>query len=112
MSTTSSLSAEISRNPFEVARSHLIRRILELPVPRNPGSFWMADDFELMAEHIKEAATLFDEWLQRVAFQVSDNSPHSVDERSFDDVFVTGADSAIYECSNVAERMRDDRRAA
>jgi len=106
------LSPAASRNPFEIARSHLIRRLLEIVVPKNPGSFWLPSDFEAIGEHIKDVAEVCDEWLAAIGHQVEDNAHFNVDGRDFDHAFEAGTDDARYECRRVAERMVDERSAA
>jgi hypothetical protein len=54
-----------SRNPFEIARSHLIRRLLELEVP---PAHAIAEAPDL----IRDAANIFDGWLRQVGEHVAD----------------------------------------
>ena len=50
--------SELSRNPFEVARSHLIRRLLEVVVPKALPPFPNAGHFRAIAETLRDVAAI------------------------------------------------------
>ena len=100
------------QNPFQQNLARLIERLGLLVAPKNPGSFWTPSDFESVGEHLKEACDLFDDFVEGIGFQVADNSYFTVDARDFADTCSNGACDAIYACTSIAERMRDERDAA
>lgn len=98
-----------ARNPFEVARSHLIRRVIELVPPKPIRVFPGPSDFEAVRDLIKESAEIFDDYIRAIGSEVEDNTPFRFDSRSFDACASRAFTDAIYECDNIAEQMRDAR---
>jgi len=111
MSADLALSKTISRNPFEVARSHLIRRILELQAPVAYPNFPTPSHHEGVAAHIREAAVIFDEWLAAVGAEVRDNATTLIDAGLFSGSFVGAVDgNETWACESEALALIDDRR--
>lgn len=93
-------------NPFKVARAALIQRLLALPVPEAIGE---------VAEHLRDTANIFDQWLYAVGSGVADHVTVDVDMRQFQGAFLGAVDgNATYEVECVQEaaaRRRSFRRA-
>lgn len=106
------MTATTQQNPFQQNLARLIERLSLLVAPKNPGSFWTPSDFERVGEHLKEVCELFDDFIEHVGFQVADNAHYNVDQQSFHESYSAGACDAVFECNNVAEKMRDERDAA
>jgi hypothetical protein len=112
MSTTLPASASsptaLSRNPLEVARSRLIRRLLELDVPKGFHPL-------TVAEHLRDAAAIFDEWLAAIGSEVRDNAVTSISSGLFSGSFSAAVDgNETYACetqSHAAREYADERRA-
>lgn len=112
MSADLALSKTLSRNPFEVARSHLIRRLLELQAPVAYPNFPTPGHHEGVASHIREAAQIFDEWLAAVGSEVRDNATTQVSAGLFAGSFFAAVDgNETGACEDQAESLRDERRA-
>lgn len=95
---TAVLSNVPSRNPFEIARSHLIARLVQMSVPP-------AHAIAEAGDHIKDAANLFDEWLAAVGGAVADRVNVDVDYRVFQGAFLGAVDgNATYEVECVIAR--------
>jgi hypothetical protein len=93
MSTASSPS-----NPFETARLALIKRLLEMKAPKDYPIYPRNGDHQTIADHIRDAANIFDEWLYAIGREVADNSTNSVDMRLFTAAFLGAVDgNATYE---------------
>ena len=117
MSADLALSKTISRNPFEVARSHLIRRILELQAPVAFPNFPTPGHHESVAAHLREAAEIFDEWLAAIGAEVRDNATISISAGLFSGSFaaaIDGNETYALECEALAliEERRAMRRAS
>lgn len=110
--STSSLTPSPAQNPFEAAKLKLIERLALLVVPKPIRIFPGPSDFEAARDVLREAAEIFDDWIAAVGHQVADNSPYSVDARSFDKVASGAVADALYECENISERLIEDREAA
>ncbi|QPF81629.1 hypothetical protein IC762_17535 [Bradyrhizobium genosp. L] len=80
------------RNPFEAARSALIRRLVEMEVPRELSLRPRRDEFAHLADHIRDAANLFDEWLFAIGAEVAENANRAVDLRLFSGAFLGAVD--------------------
>jgi hypothetical protein len=96
-----------SRNPFEIARAHLIRRLIDAEVPRALPVRPHSSCFDAVADHIKDFANIFDEWLTAVGEEIADNSHNNVDMNLFRDAFLCAVDgNAVYEtrCAGLSER--------
>jgi hypothetical protein len=102
-----------SDNPFEAARLALIDRLAALQAPRGLATFPLPADFRHLADHIREAAGLFDEWLAVIGHQVNVSAPGGVDMRVFEDAFSAAVEgNATFVVEQVAEDMIENRRAA
>ncbi len=100
-------------NPFEVARRALITALVEIPVPGAITHFPLADEFEAVRDHIRDASQLFDAWLADIGHQIKANAPARVDMSQFDGAFTAAIDgNATYECDQAAELVREDAREA
>ena len=104
--------SDLSRNPFEVARSHLIRRLLEVVVAKPVRVFPGPSGFQAVRQMIRDVAEIHDEWLRAIGDQIEDNSPYSIDSTDFDGAALAGVDNALFACDQIAERMIEDRSAA
>jgi len=112
MSADLALSKTLSRNPFEVARSHLIRRILELQAPVAYPNFPTPGHHEGVASHIREAAEIFDEWLAAIGAEVRDNATTSISAGLFSGSFTAAVDgNEAWACESEAQALIEDRRA-
>lgn len=110
---TTALTQPRPQNPFESARLKLIQALLSMKAPKPISTFPIPCEFNSVADHLREAATIFDEWLGAIGHQVADNASHNVDMRVFEGAFTGAIDgNATYEIENVAERMMEDRHAA
>src|SRR5216684_2478892 len=101
-----------SNNPFEAARLKLIASLLAMKAPAAYPSFPVPSDHAGVADHLREAAIIFDEWLATVGHQIRDNASNDVDERVFEGAF-TGAieGNATWEVEKAAETLLDERNA-
>ena len=96
-----------SLNPFEIARAHLIRRLVEIDVPKPFPVRAHSSCFTTVGEHIRDMAIIFDEWLALVGEEIADNSHNPVDMRLFREAFLGAVDGqAIYE-TQCAGLVRD-----
>lgn len=77
-------------NPFETARLALIKRLLTLKAPAAYPNFPSPADHEGIAQHIRDAAQIFDEWLAAIGAEVRDNATTSISAGLFAGSF-TGA---------------------
>jgi hypothetical protein len=102
------LPALASNNPFEIAKRSLIARLLSLRTPMPISAFPYPDDFDTVADHLREAAAIFDSWLADIGREVRPNAPCRVDAKWFDGSFTEGADSALYEVVRCAEVLREE----
>ena len=103
--------SELSRNPFEVARSHLIRRLLEVVVPKALPPFPNAGHFRAIAETLRDVAAIHDEFVRAIGDQVEVNAPSKFDSRDFDDVSSDSVGDALYALELIAEQMSEAREA-
>lgn len=81
LSPSPALSNDPARNPFEVARSHLIAALVNMRVP---AAHAVGD----ASDHIKDAANLFDEWLFAIGGAVQERVNADLDFRTFQGVFL------------------------
>jgi hypothetical protein len=107
--TTGPSPSELARNPFEVARSHAIRRLLEVVLPKAPGAFASPAFFRAVIETMREVCEINDDFVRAIGDQVETASPYEVDSRDFDRVSSDGIGDAAYACERIAERMIEDR---
>ncbi len=76
-----------ARNPFEAARSHLIRRLLDLTVPAELSPRARPAQLAALADHIREAADIFDEWLAAIGGEVAETASRRLDMSVFAGAF-------------------------
>ena len=82
--------AATPQNPFETARRKLIAALLAMKAPSAYPSFPQPSDHEAVADHIRDAAVIFDDWLSAVGSEVRDNAVTAIDRHLFSGSF-TGA---------------------
>lgn len=102
--------ATFQPNPFETARAELVKALGTLPVPRaiDPRMPW-PDDFETIAEHIRQASRLFDAWLSAVGHEVRQNATCKISKPLFDGAYLEAVDGwATAEAQKAAEVLRTD----
>ena len=99
-------------DPFHVAHFKMIERLSLLLTPKAIRAFPGPSDFEAIAQYLREAAEIMDDWSEAIGFQVADNSPYQTDPNDFRAVFSGAVTDAAYACTSTADRMRDDREAA
>jgi hypothetical protein len=102
-----------SQNPFEAAKARLIERISNALIPPKAYSlFPKPDEHETIAEHIREAASLFDEWLAAIGNEFADNAAYDNDTRRFKEAFTDAIDGNATWClEREAAVMREERAA-
>jgi hypothetical protein len=99
-------------NPFEIARRNLIDSLSTMAVPLPIANFPYAEDFEAVADHLRQAAAIFDAWLQDIGAQVKMNAPCRIDDGQFDCAFSGAiAGNATFETQRCAEIIRDEQQA-
>lgn len=102
-----------SPSPFETARLALIDRLTAMTAPRGFATFPHPSDFIVVADHIREAAAIFDEWLSEIGHQVRTSAPCNIDKDLFVDAFSCAVEgNEVFVCGDVGETMLDERRAA
>lgn len=99
MSSAAALSSpSASRNPLEAIRSHLIRRLCELPMPA-------AHAIGEVPELLRDAANIFDEFLFAIGQHVGERVNVDMDIRPFQGAFLGAVEgNADYEIECVIER--------
>ena len=97
-------------NPFEIARRDLIEALNKLPVPRTiSAAMPFPDDFETIAEHIRDASRLFDGWLKAIGYEVRANAQCKISEPLFDGVYLDAVDGwATDECGRAARVLQEE----
>jgi len=100
-----------SANPFERARLALIARLLK---ERAPGAISLRrprlSEFEAVADHIRDMANIFDEWLREIGSEVADNAHEAVDMRQFTGTFLAAVDgNATFEVCEAGLSHRSSR---
>jgi hypothetical protein len=109
----SSTAATRPPSPFEIARLALIERLSAMTAPRGFVAFPHPSDFDVVASHIREAAAIFDEWLEAIGAEVRDNSSADIDNDLFLDAFSRAVDgNETFACEEAGNVLRDERRAA
>lgn len=98
-------------NPIQSALVTLaaaIGRVKPPPHPgMNPGPGW----FEAVADHIREVASLCDDWASAIGHQVRDNASAPLEMTQFDAPFLGAVDgNATYICEAHAEMLREEHR--
>lgn len=74
-------------NPFETARLALIKQLLTLKAPSAYPSFPSPSDHNGIAQHIRDAAEIFDGWLSAIGAEVRDNAVTSISAGLFAGTF-------------------------
>jgi hypothetical protein len=99
------------QNPFETARLALVRKILEMRAPPAMPTFPSPHNHLAVADHLRQAAAIFDEWLLAVGHEVRDNATIAIDADTFEGVFASAIDgNALYACEQASEALIDSRR--
>jgi hypothetical protein len=100
-----------SQNPFEAARLKLIAALLAMKAPAAFPSFPSPYDHAGVADHLREAAAIFDDWLAAVGHQVRDNAVTYVSADLFSGSFTAAIDgNETYAVEQQAEFLVDERR--
>lgn len=96
--------ATIVSNPLKAAKTRLVSDFLALFAPAYP-MHPAPSDHESVAEHIREALNIFNEYLAAVGSEVRDNAVTAVDVNLFSGT-LQAADE-IYACEQQAEALRE-----
>lgn len=103
-------------NPFEAMRLALIKRLLEMRAPKAYPSFPSPGHHEGVAQHIRDAALIFDEWLAAVGHEVRDNATTSISAGLFSGSFTGAVDGnetgAVEEQAEMLREFASERRSA
>lgn len=75
------------KNPFETARRKLVAALLGMKAPAAYPAFPSPADHEGIAAHLREAASIFDEWLAAVGCEVRANATTGVSHNLFNGSF-------------------------
>lgn len=95
-------------NPFEAARLSLIAALLKLKAPAAYPNFPSPCDHEGIADHIREAAQIFDAWLAAIGAEVRDNATTSISSGLFSGSFTGAVDgNETGACEEQAESLRE-----
>lgn len=101
-----------SQNPFEAARLKLIASLLAMKAPSALPSFPQPTDHARVADHLREAAAIFDEWLAAVGHQVRENATTYVDANLFNGSFTGAIDgNETWACEQAGLEVRAQRAA-
>lgn len=97
-----------SQNPFEAARLSLINSLItRLKAPKAYPAFPSPDDHLGVADHVRQGAEIFDEWLAAIGAEVRDNAVTQVSSGMFSGSFmgaVDGNETGV--CEEQAEALR------
>lgn len=97
-----------SQNPFEAARLKLIQALLAMKAPAGYPNFPSPSDHEGIANHIREAAGIFDDWLAAIGAEVRDNATTSVSAGLFAGSFTGAVDgNETWACESQGEALRE-----
>lgn len=108
MSTTSTITPLRSQGPFEAARQSLIDKLQALKAPRGFSIFPHPSEFSTVADHVREATRIFDEWLASIGHEIADNSTCRVDTDVFLTAFTDATDNARWECERASEALIEE----
>lgn len=101
-----------SSNPFEAARLLLIKQLLGLKAPKAYPCAPSPADHMSVADHLREAAQIFDTWLAAVGAEVRDNATTSIDKGLFAGSFEAAIDgNETFVCESEAHHVADEMRA-
>lgn len=99
-----------TKNPFEAARLALIKALSGMKAPKAYPCAPQPSDHETIADHLREAAAIFDVWLAAVGAEVRDNTTRSVSAGLFSGSFVGAIDgNETFACDEAAEALREER---
>lgn len=94
-------------NPFETARLALIKQLLTLKAPAAYPAFPTPGHHEGIAQHIREAAEIFDGWLAAIGAEVRDNATTSISAGLFAGSFTAAVDgNETFAAEQQAESLR------
>lgn len=111
MSADIAFAPQASKNPFETARRKLIASLLAMKAPNAFPTFPVPSDHEGIAAHLREAASIFDEWLAAVGGQVRDNAVTAIDPNLFNGSFTAAIEgNETYACDEQARALIQERR--
>ena len=111
MSTSQTPTPIRSQNPFETARLALVKRMLELKAPAAYPSFPAPSDHAGVADHLREAAGIFDDWLAAIGGEVRDNAITHVSADLFAGSFTAAIDgNETWAVEQQAEFLTAERR--
>jgi len=97
-----------TKNPFETARRKLIAALSAMTAPAAYPAYPSPSDHEAIADHIREAAQIFDDWLAAVGSEVRDNAVTAIDRHMFSGSFTGAIDgNETYACTEQGEALRE-----
>jgi hypothetical protein len=100
-----------SNNPFEAARLKLIASLLAMKAPAAYPSFPAPSDHVGVADHMREAAAIFDDWLASVGSEVRDNATTYVSADLFSGSFTAAIDgNETWSLEQQSQFLIDERR--
>lgn len=83
---------------FETLRQTLIAHLWEMPVPKDYPARPRNHDHSAVADHVRDVAIIFDQWLYAIGSEVADNAVNAVDRRLFTGTFEAAVEGdACYE---------------
>lgn len=111
MSTSPTLTPIRSQNPFEAARLKLIAALLAMKTPAAFPSFPGPADHAGVADHLRDAADIFDAWLAAIGGEVRDNATTYVSADLFAGSFTAAIDgNETWACEQQSEFLIAERR--
>lgn len=100
-----------SQNPFEAARLKLIAALLAMKAPAAYPSFPSPADHTAIADHLREAADIFDGWLAAIGSEVRDNASGHVSADLFAGSFTAAIDgNETWAIEQQGEQLVEQRR--
>lgn len=110
--STSTITPIRSQNPFETARLALIKKLLAMSAPGSFSIFPYPSEFTSVADHVREATRIFDEWLAAIGHELSDNSNCNIDIDLFRSAYTDAVDgNALYEFERSSEILIEEHNA-
>jgi hypothetical protein len=107
--STSTVTPIRPANPFETARLALIKKLLEVKAPGRFSVFPIPAEFTSVVDHMREVATIVDEWCAAIGHVVEDNSSSRVDIALFRSPMTDAIDgNAMWEVEKQAEALIED----
>jgi hypothetical protein len=105
-----SIASLTNKSPIETARQRLVTNLLAMKVPSALSTFPHPVDFRSLADHMREAAAIVDDYFAVIGLHIADNATTDVDMRAFEGV-VTGSieGNATHYCDCEAEALTEAR---